>query len=254
MARERLNPADVGLKSIGRRRTPGLRREEVAQLAAVSLSWYTNIEQGNDVQPSDEIISALITALRLSADEQRYVYSLLHAKEDSELMTLNTPPVDDGLHHLIDTLDPNPSYVLDANWDVIYWNHGAERLFGFPEYDYHNHHFNLLQRFLTNTEMQQLNASWQPIALSMIARFRLTVADHIQESRPQQIIANLRRESSLFADTWDNYTIEDINTSVIQLTHPELGQLVFQYVSLELTQNPTIKVMTFVSLSPNKML
>lgn len=247
MARERINPDDVGIVSNGRRRTPGLRREEVAQLAAVSLSWYVNIEQGNDVQPSNEIIQSIEDALQLTRDERRYVDSLLNA-ESREQIRQSLREDATGLNTLIDTLDPNPSYTTDDNFDVYYWNHGATDVLDFPEWTSETPPFNLLKWFLTSKRAKELNADWKAIALSMIGRFRLTVASHIQDAKTQSIVADLRKTSPLFDENWDNYMIEDMNSDIIEFHHPTNGLMKFQYISLELTQSPTIKVMTFVAL------
>ena len=120
-------PGDVGLAPGQRRRTAGLRREEVAQLAGVSVSWYTWLEQGRPINASKDVLDALARALRLDPVERDHLLAL--AASDRRAGTITQPTVPESLHRLLGALEPNPSYVLGPTWDFLAWNDAYVRLF-----------------------------------------------------------------------------------------------------------------------------
>ncbi|MCL6460174.1 MAG: helix-turn-helix transcriptional regulator, partial [Gorillibacterium sp.] len=124
-----LIPEEAGLASYGRRRTPGLRREEVAQLAHIGTSWYTSLEQGRDVNPSEDVLNNIARALRLTEDERRHLHLLARPvqQEKVEDQQLNA-----GLERVIKALEPNPAFVLGRCWDLLLWNKAAEFVFRLP--------------------------------------------------------------------------------------------------------------------------
>src|SRR3984893_12738946 len=127
--RERLAPASVGLPNGFRRRTPGLRREEVALLAGVGTTWYTWLEQGRDVRPSTEVLSALADALRLDSAERRHLF-VLNDRPPPEPRPAGPERVGEPLRRMLESLTGQPAYVLGRRWDVLAWNRAAEVLFG----------------------------------------------------------------------------------------------------------------------------
>ena len=129
MRRAALQPDDVGLPSGGRRRTPGLRREEVAQLAGVGTTWYTWLEQGREVRASLEVFEALARALRLTPAERTHLILLGRGEEAP---ACKPPPerVSPPIRRLIENLGPNPAYLMGRRWDYLAWNRAACALFG----------------------------------------------------------------------------------------------------------------------------
>src|SRR5690349_2285229 len=126
--RATIQPDDVGLPAGGRRRTPGLRREEVAQLAGVGTTWYTWLEQGRDVHASNEVLGALADALRLDRVERQYLFELSAAQAAEVSMT--TQEVAQPLRRMLHALTEQPAYIINRHWDVLYWNKSAEVVFG----------------------------------------------------------------------------------------------------------------------------
>jgi transcriptional regulator with XRE-family HTH domain len=127
--RARLTPNDVGLNRGFRRRTPGLRREEVAQLAGVGTTWYTWLEQGRDVRASSEVLCALADALRLDRAERQYLFQLA-GRQAAEIGVTSKPEVAQPLHRMLHALTDQPAYILGRRWDVLCWNRAAEVVFG----------------------------------------------------------------------------------------------------------------------------
>src|SRR5258706_448362 len=130
--RTRLQPADVGLPARSRRRTPGLRREEVAELANIGVSWYTLLEQGHDVHPSRHVLESLAQALRLTTAEEQHLLRLSGLELPATMM-VEEEQVTPALQRVVDALDPHPAFVIGRRWDVLTWNRTADLIFQFHE-------------------------------------------------------------------------------------------------------------------------
>src|SRR5215470_4297911 len=130
--RARLQPTDVGLPARSRRRTPGLRREEVAELANIGVSWYTLLEQGHNVHPSRQVLESLARALRLSTAEEHHLFRL-SGQELPSKMLVEAEQVTPALQRVVDALCPHPAFVIGRRWDVLTWNSAADFLFHFHE-------------------------------------------------------------------------------------------------------------------------
>jgi transcriptional regulator with XRE-family HTH domain len=168
--RERLTPADVGLPNGFRRRTPGLRREEVAMLADVGTTWYTWLEQGRDVRPSNELLSALAEALRLDPTERRHLFALYDQRVPER-----PPPgperVDEPLRRMLDSLTGQPAFVLGRRWDVLAWNRAAEVVYG-PYGRLEGDERNMLHMVFADPDHRRLLVDWEAVARLSLAMFR----------------------------------------------------------------------------------
>src|SRR5713101_4178786 len=159
--RTRLQPADVGLPARSRRRTAGLRREEVAELANIGVSWYTLLEQGHDVHPSRQVLESLSQALRLTTAEAEHLFLL--ADQDAQGLgnqRLNQPAeiqaeealITPALQRVVDAISPHPAFVIGRRWDALTWNRIANILFRFDE-PYPPHSRNVVWRFFRRSEI-----------------------------------------------------------------------------------------------------
>jgi transcriptional regulator with XRE-family HTH domain len=244
--RERLTPEQVGLPSYGRRRTPGLRREEVAQLANVGVSWYTSIEQGKDVHPSHQILESLATALRLSDDERRYLFLLSQSEksEESEIYK----EISKGLERTVFALEPHPAYVMGKYWDLLLWNRAAEFLFRFPSYSESiNPKPNLVHHFLTDPFRKEMNSDWEGRAKIMIARFRADCARYPQDARLIEMIEKLKQENELFNSWWSRYEVKTVTDCHKVCNDPRIGELEFDHVNLQVSNCPDLKLMIYTA-------
>ena len=244
--RERLTPEQVGLSSNGRRRTPGLRREEVAQLANVGVSWYTSIEQGKDIHPSYQVLESLARALRLSDDERRYLFLLSKSGngEESEIYK----EISEGLERTVFALEPHPAYVMGKYWDILLWNRAAEFVFRFPSYSANiNPKPNLVRYFLTDPFRKEMNADWEERAKVMIARFRADCARYPQDARLNEMIEQLKQESELFRLWWPRYEVKTVTDCHKLFNDPRIGELEFDNVNLQVSECPHLKLMIYTA-------
>ncbi len=244
--RERLSPEQVGLSSHGRRRTPGLRREEVAGLANVGVSWYTSIEQGKDAHPSHQVLESLARALRLSDDERRYLFLLSKSEESEEPETYKE--ISTGLARTVFALEPHPAYIMGKYWDVLLWNRAAEFVFRFPPYSKGlNPKPNLVHYFLTGPFTKEMNADWEERAKVMIARFRADCARYPQDARLNEMIEQFKKESELFRLWWPRYEVKTVTDCHKLFNDPRVGELEFDHVNLQVSECPDLKLMIYTA-------
>jgi transcriptional regulator with XRE-family HTH domain len=244
ITRERLTPEQVGLSSHGRRRTPGLRREEVAQLANVGVSWYTSIEQGKDVHPSHQVLESLAAALRLSDDERRYLFLLSKSDESEEAEIYKE--ISTGLERTVFALEPHPAYIMGKYWALLLWNRAAEFLFRFPSYSEGiNPKPNLVHYFLTDPFIKEMIPDWEERAKVMIARFRADCARYPQDARLNEMIEKCKQENELFRLWWPRYEVKTVTDCHKVLNDPRIGELEFDHVNLQVSECPDLKLMIY---------
>ncbi|MGN0022140.1 MAG: helix-turn-helix transcriptional regulator [Sphingobacterium hotanense] len=202
--RERIQPEEAGIKmASGRRRTPGLRREEVAFLSHVSVTYYTWLEQGKDIHPSREVLMNISRALQLNSDEQEHLFNLAF----NETFSLPTEKQYD--HSLQDTVDklPFPSYISDQRSKIIFWNPEMERtIFPFstcaPGEKY------LLQLLFLEPSMQERIQNWSEISTHSVAVWRGYYERYPEDPIMNQLLINLKQQSKLFQNLWDQHNIQ----------------------------------------------
>src|SRR5205814_5774125 len=177
--RERLGPDDVGLPAGTRRRTRGLRREEVALLASVSTTYYTFLEQGRPVRPSRQVLDALAQALRLSGPERMLLFQLVHGEDGADAGAETLAP---GVAALVDRLDPYPTYVTGRRWDVLAANRGARALFA--DWDaVPAEERNILWFMFADPRARDIYVEWEREASAQLARFRAAAARRPDDPR-----------------------------------------------------------------------
>jgi transcriptional regulator with XRE-family HTH domain len=243
--RMRLSPEDVGLPPGFRRRTPGLRREEVAQLANIGISWYTSLEQGRDVKPSEQVLECLAQALRLTPDERRHLFLLaLQYLPAQELPT--DEQVSPGLERMVKALDPNPAYIMGRRWDLLTWNRAADHIFNFhtitPPYTR-----NMLWRIFTNAAARKTSDDWTYRARGLVAQFRADSARYPGDPAFTALIDDLQSTSPEFRQWWSQHDVLSIPNCHKEMQHPTLGYLEFEYVILQVPDNPDLKMVVYTA-------
>ncbi|MEJ8649541.1 helix-turn-helix transcriptional regulator [Streptomyces sp. MS1.AVA.3] len=236
--RERLTPREAGILAGPRRRTPGLRREEVAQLSGVSVTWYTWLEQARDITVSRQVLTSLARALMLSSVERRHLFALA-----GEPLPERPPGPGPGpaLQRLVDALEPNPAYLLDANWDLVGWNRAEAGLIGDPG-QLEPAERNLLWLVFTDPAMRSLLADWPGQAQDLVAQFRADARQRSGDPRYEQLTGGLREASEEFRAWWAAHDIADFGSSRRTFRHPRAGVLTFDYVKLAALDAPGIKL------------
>ena len=254
--RERLMPDDVGLPPGARRRTSGLRREEVAQLANVSATYYTFLEQGRQVRPSEQVLGALATALRMTTAERRYLLTLAYGSDaapadgeaDGTPLSENVGP---GVDALVQRLEPYPTLVKGHRWDVLAANPAARELFG--NWSEAGGERNLVRWMFTSDYAREVYLEWEPEARALLGRFRVAAARHPDDPRITELIAALQRDSPQVRDWWPTYDVAPLGgEGTKKLLHPRLGPVEYSHVILQVADNPDHVVVTYspATISP----
>ncbi|MEA2168074.1 MAG: hypothetical protein QOF76_1374 [Solirubrobacteraceae bacterium] len=240
--REATAPESVGLDGGGRRRTPGLRREEVSQLAGVGLSWYTWLEQGRDITPSASVLDALARVLDLSPPEHVHLFHLAGVPvpvADGDYPSVAPPE----LLAVLRGLEPNPAYLLGPRQDVLGWNAGATRLHGEPGIGPDGVP-NLLWWMFTSPEDD--NPQREATARNALARFRAEHARRYGDPAFRRLIEALLDESARFRELWARHEVLDHQLGTKVIDHPELGHLVLHHLQTIPTSHPDLRLTQFV--------
>jgi transcriptional regulator with XRE-family HTH domain len=242
-----VSPADVGLPDDGgHRRTPGLRREELATLAGVGVSWYTWLEQGRDIHPSPEVLDALAGALRLDAAERATLFALARTELPLPGGSAAAPAEDPDegravLVSLVEGLHPTPAYLLGPMTQILAWNPAASVLFGSPDH-LPPERRSLLWMLLVDPGDARYNPGREGTARNMVARFRSEYAQHAGEPAYEQCIAGLRERSPWFVQWWDEHQVNDTQRGTKTIEHPTLGTLHLHHAQTVPTGAPDLRL------------
>ncbi|QIG92599.1 MULTISPECIES: helix-turn-helix transcriptional regulator [unclassified Bradyrhizobium] len=241
--RAKLTPKLAGVPVGRRRRTPGLRREEVAELAGIGVDWYIRLEQGRSVSPSATTIDALARALRLSKAEHAHLRALAKDGDRRPFVAEIVPP---AIRRTVESLN-QPAYVTGRRWDVLAWNAAAEDVFAFgrlPEGER-----NTLICMLTNPETRRLFAAgWGEEARRMVAQFRRTHDLWAGDPAFLDLLTRLRGGCPEFDAWWGTH---DVGSSVAgrkTLSHPRRGRLRFEYASFQANDDPGLKLVIYTEI------
>ncbi len=245
--RAKVLPSQVGLSSSANRRTPGLRREEVAQIAGIGLTWYTWLEQGRPIHVSTQIIESLSRALLLDKQERIHLYLLANQPLPAHIPGYQGT-ISPILQHVLDSLVLCPSLVTDQRWNVIAWNKAACMIFGeFSEMNVRQR--NIVWAMFTDNKYKQLFVDWNLHARGLLGRFRSTCGQYIEDSWLAQFIDDLRMQSTEFNLWWPLHEIESNSEKFKQLNHPLAGILDFEVCNFDVSDNSGLKLIIHTPLS-----
>ena len=248
--RERLTPADVGLPDGFRRRTPGLRREEVALLAGVGATWYTWLEQGRDVQPSAEVLAALSDALRLDAAERRHLF-ILNDRPPPEPWPTGPERVEQPLLRMLDSLVGQPAYVLGRRWDVLAWNRAAELLWG-DYWKLEGDERNIMHMLFANPAHRSRLVDWEELAAMSLAMFRADSARYAGDPDFERLIGTLMKVSTEFRAWWPRQDVSRLVSSKKRINHPVAGMMTFEYTSFAVIGQTDMKLIVYTPLDTDQ--
>ncbi|MFS4103221.1 helix-turn-helix domain-containing protein [Streptomyces sp. PD-S100-1] len=233
--RARLKPEDVGIATIGRRRrVPGLRREELAQLAGVSVAYYTRLEQGNGRNVSAEVLDAIARALRLSETEHAHLTHLAKPRQQRRRHRAprrQQPRV--ALQHLLDSMEGVPAYIGGARSDILAWNRTAAALFG----DWgamQAHERNWARLTFLNPNYRELFRDWEQKASDMVSYLRLYAGRHPDDPELSALVGELSVKSEEFRKLWATHDVKEKGHGVKRMRHPLVGELSLAYETLHL--------------------
>jgi len=245
--RSALQPAEAGLTNRrGRRRTPGLRREGGAERAAISVSWYTRLEQGRDIHVSDATLDSLATSLRLDPAEREYLHKLARASSTGGPACGDGADLPARVQRILDAHEPNPGYVIDRKFDLIAWNRSALRVFGdfsiIPRDER-----NVLRMLFGMLRLRIVN--WEPNARFVIGAFRASTSEHVNEPWFTRLVTDLSRDSTEFRCWWSEYNVER-PVAYKKIRHPLVGDMVLEQTSL-LFDDGSARRLIFYTPMPN---
>ena len=247
--RARLAPADVGLPPGLRRRTPGLRREEVAQLAHMGTSWYVWLEQGRDVHPSLQVLECLAQALRLTLNERRHLF-LLAGQPLPPHVSPAEESANPALQQVLDDLNPTPAYALGRRWDYLAWNKAADALFAISEAS-SQYARNLVWRLFTSPTMRE-RPNWEQIARSTLAEFRAANARYPGDRSFEELIEDLKQVSPEFCRWWPHHDVRSALDGHKPIEHPVLGHLEFEHITLQVLSEPDVRIAIYTPLAETR--
>lgn len=235
--------SDYGLPPVGRTREQGLRREEVAFLSAISVTWYTWLEQGREISPSRQVLETLARTLRLSETERAYVLSLAGyvSVPPSGTAVADVPP---HVQRLLDALDPNPSFALAPDWGVEGWNRGYAALY--PNIaTVPSEERNLLWLVFTDPYVRSLLPDWDVTSSRFASEFRAEAGPRLGDSKIGYQIEKLKEASPEFRDTWARHDILGFESRERLFHHPAVGVLRFEHHQVSPSDRPDLHIVVY---------
>jgi transcriptional regulator with XRE-family HTH domain len=247
--RMRRQPEELGLPRGRRRRTPGLRREEVATAAGVSAEWYTWLEQAREVRPSADVLSRIGAALRLEPGESRHLLTLAGygLQESSSGEPPRAASVSLRLQRLMDQLEYGPAWVFGERWDILGWNRAATVIHG-DLATLQGIERNALYQLFLGQRMRATLQDWDVHGRQCVAKLRVMYASKVDDPWFNELIQLLRARSADFEHWWNQHDIEVSQEGVKHYEHPEAGRLVFDFTVLEVLDErmASLRLVTYV--------
>ncbi|MEV7278387.1 helix-turn-helix transcriptional regulator [Streptomyces sp. NPDC093111] len=245
--RARLKPQDVGLPEFGRhRRVPGLRREELAQLAGVSVAYYTRLEQGNGRNVSMEVLDSIARALRLSDTERAHLTHLAKPTVKKRQKAAARPQkVRPGLTQLLDSMDGVPAFVLGRRGDILAWNRMARALMGdFAAWEPRER--NMARLVFLDPNARDLYVDWECKAVEVVSVLRLYAGLHPDDQELLALVGELSVRSEEFRSLWAAHTVTDKGHGTKRVRHPLVGEMTLAYESLKVSgDDPDLMLVTY---------
>lgn len=240
--RARLLPGQVGLPIGARRRTPGLRREEVAHLIGVGTTWYTWLEQGRDIRVSADVLENVARVLRLDGDERAHLFALARRP----LPTPQSPlaeRVRPALRQLLAALDPFPAHIRNTRWDVLAWNRAEALIAEWGALS--DGERNAVWNHFTNPVVRDRLVDWEGDAHKLLALYRMENGYRLGDARFADLVQRLQITSPEFSAWWPQHQVQQHREEPMEFAHPQVGRFSLERVVLRIEQDPplTLRVM-----------
>lgn len=245
--RTKLDPASLGVSG-GRRRTSGLRREEVAQRANISATWYTWLEQGRGGRPSADVLDRIARALNLTEVEREHLF-LIGLGRPPEIRYRGGDAITPRLQRLLDTLTYSPAIVRTATWDVVAWNRAAAAVltdYGALPPDQRN----VLRMIFCDARVRAVQSEWDAVARFVVAAFRIDAARAGADAEVAPLVEELSRSSPEFASMWRDNDVQTHGDGVKHLHHPQVGPLALEYSAFAVDGRPDLSLIVYNPVTP----
>ena len=240
--RARIQPAEVGLPSYGRRRVPGLRREEVAQLAGVSVDYYIRLEQGRGSKVSDAVLESIARVLRLDETEHAHLLRVARPPKKAEHRS-GAPRVRPGVQLLLDSMERTPAFVVGPAMDTLAWNTLADAVHSFGRMAPGRR--NLVRQLFLEPGGRDFYPDWAGYAAQSVANLRLSAGAHPDDRAVRNLVGELSLKSEDFRRLWADHQVKACMHGVIRLRHPVAGLLTLPFESLTLPETPEQTIVVY---------
>lgn len=240
--RERMTPEDHA----SRRRTPGLRREELALRAGIGTTWCAWIEQGRNVRASSEVLARLAIALALTQAERTYLFELAGRRDPAVLAAASAADAPASMRGLVGSL-LQPAYGLDRAWSACCWNLAAEQLF--QGWLGEGRQKNLLRYVFIDATARNLIAGWEQRSRHLLAEFRADYGRRLTDPQTNALVDSLRNDSPAFAEAWDLQSVAGREGGLRRFHHPERGDLCFEQHTFTPADRPDYKLVVLTPIT-----
>ncbi|WP_046731681.1 helix-turn-helix transcriptional regulator [Streptomyces humi] len=234
--RARIRPEEVGLPSYGRRRVPGLRREEVAQLAGVSVDYYIRLEQGRGLSASDAVLDSIARVLRLDETEHAYLRTVARPRAAKGARRPAVPRVRPGVQLLLDALERSPAFVLGRRMEVLAWNALADALLGFGALEPADR--SMPRLVFLDPAAADFYPEWAAIAAQTVANLRISAGRYPDDPALTGLVGELSVKSADFRRLWADHEVKACAYGVKRVRHPVAGLLALPYETLTVPEDP----------------
>ncbi|MGW5651065.1 helix-turn-helix domain-containing protein [Streptomyces humi] len=243
--RARLRPADVGLPDFGRhRRVPGLRREELAQLAGVSVAYYTRLEQGNGRNVSAEVLDSIARALRLSDAEHAHLTHLAKGKQHKKKPSGRPQQVRAPLAQLLDAMEGVPAYIVGRRSEILAWNRLAAAVFGdwaeLPAAER-----NWARLTFLRPDYRDLFVDWEQKAIDIVCQLRMDAGCYPDDTRLSALVGELSVKSEEFRRLWATHDVKEKSHGLKRMHHSLVGELSLNYESFRMPDDTDQALVTY---------
>jgi transcriptional regulator with XRE-family HTH domain len=239
--RSKLDPAALGFP-MTRRRTPGLRREEVAQRASVSATWYTWLEQGRGGSPSTDVLNRISRARMLTTVEREHLF-LIALGHPPEVRYQATEGISPRIQRVLDALEFSPAFVKTVTWDLVAWNRAASALFGHDSLAPEQR--NILRRIFLDPQARAAQLDWLSVARFAVAAFRADTVRAGASANVETLVDELRRLSPEFDLMWRDNDVRSHGEGIKQLRHPIAGLLALEYSAFSIDGRPDLSLVIY---------
>ncbi|MCJ8010530.1 helix-turn-helix transcriptional regulator [Paenibacillus sp. KQZ6P-2] len=246
--RAKIQPESVGLPPGIRRRTPGLRREEVAQLAGVSSTWYTWLEQGRDISVSSSVLDCIASALQLTADERKYLFSLAMETPSTSLNQHEEPKISPSLQKMVDELHYCPTIISDRHCQIVGWNQAASHVF--LEFDrIPPDQRNMIRLLFTRKEFRRLAVNWEHFVMGFLSIFRSYYGQYVDDSWYEGFLREMEQIDPEFLPLWKHSQVSSAPEVVIEFRHAKMGKMLFDLTSLQVQGSADLRCSVYTPAS-----
>lgn len=239
--RAKIAPESVGFPMGSRRRTPGLRREEVAQLAGVSPTWYTWLEQGRDIKVSTSVLDCVASALQLNDDERNYLYALAMETGSSTVQHKEKPSeITPSLQRILQELRFCPTIVSDRRCEIVGWNQAASHVFmDFQQIPAEQR--NIIQLLFKRKEFRRLAGNWEHFVGGYLAIFRTYYGQYMQDEWYEAFIDEMKRDHPEFQSLWEQSQVSTAPDVLLEFRHAKVGKMLFNLTSFQVQGNNDLR-------------